>query len=251
MIRAVWNKTVLAETPRTVRLEGNHYFPPESLHVEHFIDSAAKSVCPWKGLARYYSVTANGEVNPDAAWYYPHPSPLARRIKNHVAFWNGVTIEGEPETGSPELRTPRGGLAGQQHVATRRQNMKPTVAEDLAPTRRSTANSALPMWRIGITGGLVGILCCAGPTVLALFGIVSATTALAWANNLYGNYAWWFRLGGLGVLVLLAWIALRRRNQCSIADIRRLRWRLATVLAIAIGTYGALYALTTWLERFA
>ncbi|MGH8115151.1 MAG: DUF427 domain-containing protein [Rhodanobacteraceae bacterium] len=101
MIRAVWNGTVLAEAPRTVRLEGNHYFPPESVHREHFIESPTKSICPWKGLAHYYSVTANGDVNPDAAWYYPRPSPLARRIKNHVAFWNGVTVEGEPE-GAPQ-----------------------------------------------------------------------------------------------------------------------------------------------------
>lgn len=126
--------------------------------------------------------------------------------------------------------------------------MRPT--EDLAPTRRSTAGGQLPTWRIGITSGLVAILCCAGPTILALFGIISATTALAWANNLYGNYAWWFRLGGLGVLALLVWIALRRRNQCNINAIRRLRWRLATVLAIAVGTYVVLYAATTWLERF-
>lgn len=101
MIRAVWNGTVLAEAPRTVRVEGNHYFPPESVRREHLIDSPTKSVCPWKGLARYYSVTANGEVNPNAAWYYPHPSPLARRIKNHVAFWNGVSVEGEPDGDRP------------------------------------------------------------------------------------------------------------------------------------------------------
>lgn len=131
-------------------------------------------------------------------------------------------------------------------------NMKrPTVTEDLADERRSAAGARLPMWRLGITSGLVGILCCVGPTVLALFGIISGATALAWANNLYGNYAWWFRLGGLGVLSLLVWIALRRRNQCSLAGIRRLRWRLATMLAIAAGTYVFLYALTTWLERFA
>jgi hypothetical protein len=129
--------------------------------------------------------------------------------------------------------------------------MKPTGTEDLAEKHRPAADRRLPMWRIGITGGVVGILCCAGPTVLALFGIISATTALAWANNLYGNYAWWFRLGGLGALALLVWIALRRRNQCSIGAIRRLRWRLATVLAIATGTYVLLYAVTTWLERFA
>ncbi|WP_204080215.1 DUF427 domain-containing protein [Mycobacterium riyadhense] len=97
MIRAVWNGTVLAEAPRTVRVEGNHYFPPESLHREHLIESPTTSICPWKGLAHYYNVIVDGDVNPDAAWYYRRPSPLARRIKNHVAFWNGVTVEGESE----------------------------------------------------------------------------------------------------------------------------------------------------------
>ncbi|QUR66271.1 hypothetical protein [Mycobacterium spongiae] len=120
----------------------------------------------------------------------------------------------------------------------------------IAPGRRS-AERRLPMWRIGIAGGFVGILCCVGPTILALLGIISATTALAWSTDLYDNYAWWFRLGGLAVLALLVWVALRRRNQCSIDGIRRLRWRLVTVLAIAVGTYAALYAFTTWLERFA
>ena len=76
MIRATWNGTVLAETPRTVRVEGNHYFPPGSVHREHLIESPIQSVCPWKGLARYYTVAVYGEVNPDAAWYYPHPSPV-------------------------------------------------------------------------------------------------------------------------------------------------------------------------------
>jgi hypothetical protein len=116
---------------------------------------------------------------------------------------------------------------------------------------RGAAADRLPTWRIGITGGLVGILCCVGPTVLALVGIVSAGTAFAWANDLYDNYAWWFRLSGLAVLALLVWLSLRRRNQCSIAGIRRLRWRLATTLAIAVATYVVLYAVTTWLGRFA
>lgn len=129
--------------------------------------------------------------------------------------------------------------------------MKPAVTGDLAGKRRPAATGRLPVWRIGVTGGLVGILCCAGPTVLALFGIISGATALAWANNLYGNYAWWFRLGGLAVLGLLVWRALRRRNQCSIDAMGRLKWRLATLLVIAVGTYGVLYALTTWLEKFA
>jgi len=128
---------------------------------------------------------------------------------------------------------------------------RPTVTEGLAENRRSALNSRLPMWRIGISGGLVGMLCCVGPTVLAALGIISGATALAWANNLYGNYAWWFRLGGLGALALLVWAALRRRNQCSLAGVRQIRWRLVTVLAIAAGTYAVMYAVTTWLERFA
>jgi hypothetical protein len=109
----------------------------------------------------------------------------------------------------------------------------------------------LPVWRIGITGGIVGILCCVGPTVLGLFGIISAATAFAWANNLYDNYAWWFRLGGLAVMGALVWISLRRQRQCSIAGMRRRRQRLLAVLAIAAATYAVLYAVTTWLGTFA
>ncbi|MGH3978562.1 MAG: hypothetical protein ACRDRZ_06115 [Pseudonocardiaceae bacterium] len=109
----------------------------------------------------------------------------------------------------------------------------------------------LPVWRIGLTGGLVGILCCVGPTVLAVLGIVSAGTAFVWATDLYDNYAWWFRLGGLAVLALLVWLSLRRRNQCSLAGVRRWRWRLLGVLGIAVATYLALYALTAWLGTFA
>ncbi|WP_426975420.1 hypothetical protein ACQCSU_11670 [Pseudarthrobacter sp. O4] len=98
---------------------------------------------------------------------------------------------------------------------------------------------------------MVAILCWAGPTVLALLGIVSAGTAFAWATALYGNYAWWFRLGGLAVIVLLVWLALRRRDQCSIAGVRRWQWRLLGVLTVAVGTYAALYAVTTWLGTLA
>jgi uncharacterized protein (DUF427 family) len=99
MIRAVWNGVVLAETPRTKFIEGNHYFPPESLRRDYFTDGPTRSLCPWKGIARYYTIHANGQTNPNAAWYYPRPWPLARilGIKDHVAFWNGVTIEGTRE----------------------------------------------------------------------------------------------------------------------------------------------------------
>jgi hypothetical protein len=116
---------------------------------------------------------------------------------------------------------------------------------------RRTRTDRLPVWRTGLTGGLVGILCCVGPTVLAVLGIVSAGTAFAWATNLYDNYAWWFRLGGLAVLAVLIWWSLRRRDQCDVAGMRRWRWRLLGVLAVAVGTYIALYALTTWLGTFA
>jgi uncharacterized protein (DUF427 family) len=106
MLRAVWNGVVLAEAPRTIRLEGNHYFPPDTLNREYFTASRTRSVCPWKGLASYYTVVVDGQANPDAAWYYPHPSPLARRIKDHVAFWHGVRVEGEPK---PERGNGRSG----------------------------------------------------------------------------------------------------------------------------------------------
>lgn len=115
----------------------------------------------------------------------------------------------------------------------------------------SRANTRLPVWRIGLVGGLVGILCCVGPTVLALLGLVSAGTAFVWATDLYAGYAWWFRLGGAAVLVVLVWVSLRRRDQCSVAGVRRWRWRLLAVLGVAVGTYVALYALTTWLGTFA
>ena len=94
--RAVWNGTVLAEASHTIVVEGNHYFPPESLSREYFAGSSTRTMCFWKGMASYYTVTVGGATNLDAAWYYPKPSPLARKIKNHVAFWNGVQIVKTP-----------------------------------------------------------------------------------------------------------------------------------------------------------
>ncbi|MBH1938034.1 DUF427 domain-containing protein [Streptomyces sp. AV19] len=99
MWRAVWNGTVIAEADRTVIVEGNCYFPPESLRRQYLTASRTWSLCFWKGLARYWTVTVDGVANPDAAWSYPHPSPLARRIKNHVAFGRGIAVEDGPETG--------------------------------------------------------------------------------------------------------------------------------------------------------
>ncbi len=103
MIRAIWNGTVLAEAPRTVRVEGNHYFPPESVRREYFVDSSTKSVCPWKGVAATTRWWWTTNRTPMRRGTTPKPSPLARRIKDHVAFWNGFEAEGEPEEGGPTL----------------------------------------------------------------------------------------------------------------------------------------------------
>lgn len=126
-----------------------------------------------------------------------------------------------------------------------------TASEQHTSPPAAARTDRLPIWRIGLTSGVVGILCCVGPTVLAVLGIVSAGTAFAWATDLYDGYAWLFRLGGLAVLALLVWSSLRRRAQCSVAGVRRLRWRLAAVLGVAVLTYVGLYALTTWLGTFA
>jgi uncharacterized protein (DUF427 family) len=93
MAKAVWNGKVLAESEKTQLVEGNVYFPHESIDREFFRSSSTISTCPWKGQARYYTILVDGQENSDAAWYYPDPKPAARAIKNHVAFWRGVEIE--------------------------------------------------------------------------------------------------------------------------------------------------------------
>ena len=91
-MKAVWNGVVIAESDDTVVVEGNHYFPVESLNQQYFIASEHRSVCPWKGVATYRSVSVGGQVNRDAAWEYENPSEAARQIKGRVAFWHGVTV---------------------------------------------------------------------------------------------------------------------------------------------------------------
>lgn len=91
-MQAVWHDTVLAESDDTVVVEGNHYFPPDSLRQELFSATDTTSRCPWKGLASYYDVTVDGETNQDAAWYYPEPLDAAKQIAGRVAFWKGVDV---------------------------------------------------------------------------------------------------------------------------------------------------------------
>ncbi|MCS7287651.1 MAG: DUF427 domain-containing protein [Roseiflexus sp.] len=93
MARAIWNGVVIAESDATIVVEGNHYFPPESVKREYLRESATRTVCSWKGVASYYDVVVNGAVNRDAAWYYPEPKEAARRIAGYIAFWRGVRVE--------------------------------------------------------------------------------------------------------------------------------------------------------------
>ena len=93
MPRAVWEDVVLAESDNCVVVEGNQYFPVESVKREYLRDSKETTRCPWKGIANYYDIVVNGKANANAAWYYANPSPAAARIKNRVAFWKGVKVE--------------------------------------------------------------------------------------------------------------------------------------------------------------
>ncbi len=92
-MKAIWNDQVIAESDDTVVVEGNHYFPADSINKEFFKESDTHSVCPWKGQANYYTVEVAGQENADAAWYYPEASELAKNIEGYVAFWKGVKVE--------------------------------------------------------------------------------------------------------------------------------------------------------------
>ena len=92
MATATWNGSVIASSDDTVVVEGNHYFPREAVVDGVLVDSSRTSVCPWKGTASYHSVVVDGQVNEDAAWYYPEPKPEAAEIRDRIAFWKGVEV---------------------------------------------------------------------------------------------------------------------------------------------------------------
>jgi len=92
MAKAIWNNVVIAESNTYEKVEGNIYFPSDSINKEYFKDSATQSTCFWKGKASYYDVEVNGKTNKDAAWYYPEPKSKAENIENHVAFWKGIVV---------------------------------------------------------------------------------------------------------------------------------------------------------------
>jgi len=92
-MKAMWHGATLAESGDTVMLEGNHYFPANSTNRDYFRESDNHTTCPWKGQASYYDILVDGEVNKDAAWYYPEPKDAANNIRGRIAFWKGVVVE--------------------------------------------------------------------------------------------------------------------------------------------------------------
>lgn len=93
MVQARWNGELIAESDQTEVVEGNHYFPPGSIREELLEESDHRTTCSWKGQASYYHIEVEGERNENAAWVYPDPKPEAKRIEDHVAFWNGVEVD--------------------------------------------------------------------------------------------------------------------------------------------------------------
>ena len=92
-MKAIWNGITLADSDETVVVEGNHYFPADAINSEYFQESSSHTVCPWKGVASYYDVVVNGDVNRNAAWFYPSPSEAAKNIEGYIAFWYGVRVQ--------------------------------------------------------------------------------------------------------------------------------------------------------------
>lgn len=93
MPKATWNGAVIAESDRCEVVEGNQYFPSDSIKREYFKESSTHTTCPWKGVASYYTLEVDGQENKDAAWYYPTPKDAAKNITGYIAFWKGVKVE--------------------------------------------------------------------------------------------------------------------------------------------------------------
>lgn len=102
-MQATWNGAVVAVSDATIVVEGNHYFPPDSLVREHFREATQTSVCGWKGTANYYDLVVGDAVNEGAAWYYPTPKDAAKEITGYVAFWKGVKVDGADGGNAPEI----------------------------------------------------------------------------------------------------------------------------------------------------
>ena len=118
MPRAIWNGAVIAESEDTVKVEGNHYFPLDSVRREYLVESDTHTVCPWKGVASYYTLEVEGERNVDGAWFYPQPKRAAVKVRGRVAFWRGVkVVPTERERAEQSGRGGRGFLSRLLHAA--------------------------------------------------------------------------------------------------------------------------------------
>ena len=93
MPKAIWNGAVLAESDKCEVVEGNQYFPPDSINKQYFQESSTHTSCPWKGQASYYTIEVDGQQNKDAAWYYPTAKDKAKNIEGYISFWKGVKVE--------------------------------------------------------------------------------------------------------------------------------------------------------------
>lgn len=93
MTKAIWNGAIIAESDRCITVEGNRYFPADSIKAEYLQNSNTCTTCSWKGVANYFHVVVDNQFNPDAAWYYPNPTSAARHIQGYIAFWRGVSVE--------------------------------------------------------------------------------------------------------------------------------------------------------------
>lgn len=112
MTQAIWNGAVIAESDSTEVVEGNHYFPADSVRWDLLQPSNKRTVCPWKGAANYYDISVEGKTNPNAVWQYQTPNPAAREIKDHVAFWHGVRVIHGPAAANAAVDGTRTGAPG-------------------------------------------------------------------------------------------------------------------------------------------
>ncbi|MDQ0213108.1 DUF427 domain-containing protein [Arthrobacter bambusae] len=274
-VTASYAGKVLARAERTVFLEGNHYFPPETVDDGVLEKSWVRTLCYWKGIARYYDVHVDGDRISNAAWAYPVPSPAGEEDQEHGRFRHGHR---DPHPGRTGMNgTDLGGLIGlvgifglgsapSRDPGQDANQPNPRHADKWhGQTGTSTDTGSGPAsgpgreggsggpgwWWAGVAGGVTAILCCAGPTVLALIGAMSAATAFTLANDLYEKWNWAFRLAGLAVTGTLLWWSLHRRKACRVAGLRGAWKRIAAAGLTGVAVYVCFYWFTTWLGHFA
>lgn len=196
-----------------------------------------------------------GDARPSSLRLHAEHAPFRARIRELVArALSAADFDGQLAALVTEVREAHaqdnfvGASVGEPSAG-----VAATRSSDLAQADHARRGHGLrlPAIRIGLAGGLAAMVCCVGPTVLAVIGVVSAATASTWAESLYGSYSWVFRAAGLVVVGALVIFALRRRRQCTLQGVGAARRSLLILVLVGSATYGALYALTTWLGGLA